>query len=90
MSRLAILGGEPVRKDPYPQWPVHDQRDIEAAIRVIQSGNWGGYPYPGPETRSFLDKFVEMQSGGTPLRLLTVPSRWRLPCALPTSAGGMK
>ena len=43
MSKLAILGGEPTRTQPYPQWPVHDQREIEAATRVIQSGRWGGY-----------------------------------------------
>lgn len=64
MSKLALLGGEPVRKMPYPLWPVHDEREIAAATRVIQSGRWGGYPYPGPETRRFLDKFVEMQGGG--------------------------
>ncbi|MBN1665913.1 MAG: DegT/DnrJ/EryC1/StrS family aminotransferase [Anaerolineales bacterium] len=64
MSKLALLGGEPVRTNPYPQWPVHDERDIQAATRVIQSGRWGGYPYPGPETRRFLEKFVQMQGGG--------------------------
>jgi len=67
MSKLAILGGEPTRKEPYPAWPVHDERDIEAATRVIKSGNWGGYPYPGPETRRFLKMFVELQGGGYPV-----------------------
>ncbi len=64
MSKLAILGGEPTRTRPYPEWPVHDERDIEAVTRVIKSGNWGGYPYPGPETHNFLRKFTEMQGGG--------------------------
>ncbi|HBX68876.1 MAG TPA: aminotransferase DegT [Chloroflexi bacterium] len=67
MSKLAILGGEPTRKEPYPAWPVHDERDIEAATRVIKSGNWGGYPYPGPETRRFLKMFAELQGGGYPV-----------------------
>ena len=67
MSKLAILGGEPTRKAPYPAWPVHDERDIEAATRVIKSGNWGGYPYPGPETRRFLEMFVGLQGGGYPV-----------------------
>ncbi len=67
MSELAILGGTPVRTKPYPQWPVHDERDVAAAARVIRSGRWGGYPYPGPETRAFLDKFAEMQGGGYPV-----------------------
>jgi len=63
MSDLAILGGAPLRKEDYPEWPVHDQRDIAAATRVIESGNWGGYPYPGPETAAFLEEFLAMQGG---------------------------
>lgn len=69
MSKLSLLGGEPIRKEPYPQWPVHDERDIEAVTRVIKSGNWGGYPYPGPETRRFLEKFVDLQGGGYPVAM---------------------
>lgn len=63
MATLAILGGEPVRQAPYPAWPVHDERDIAAVTRVVRSGRWGGYPYPGPETRAFLDAFLAMQGG---------------------------
>ena len=63
MSNLALLGGEPVRKESYPEWPVHDERDIEAVTRVIKSGKWGGYPYPGPETTAFLEEFRAMQGG---------------------------
>jgi hypothetical protein len=36
MAELAILGGQPLRKEPYPPWPVYDQRDIDAVTRVIQ------------------------------------------------------
>ena len=54
MSKLAILGGEPVRTEPYPQWPVFDERDVEAVTAVVKSGNWGGFPYPGPRTSEFL------------------------------------
>jgi dTDP-4-amino-4,6-dideoxygalactose transaminase len=63
MSQLAILGGHPVRNEPYPAWPAHDERDIEAVTAVIESGQWGGYPYPGPRTREFLRRFLEMQGG---------------------------
>lgn len=63
MSKLVVLGGEPTRKEPYPEWPVHDERDVEAVTRVIKSGNWGGYPYPGPETTAFLNEFLAMQGG---------------------------
>jgi dTDP-4-amino-4,6-dideoxygalactose transaminase len=63
-SPAAILGGRPTRKDPYPAWPVHDERDIEAVTRVVRSGRWGGFPYPGPETERFAARFAELQGGG--------------------------
>ena len=63
MSELALLGGEPVRKDPYPQWPVFDERDIEIVTHIIKSGNWGGFPYPGPQTATFIRKFLDLQGG---------------------------
>lgn len=39
-SRPAVLGGTPVRTDPWPEWPVWDQEDIEAVAGVIRSGRW--------------------------------------------------
>jgi dTDP-4-amino-4,6-dideoxygalactose transaminase len=63
MSELAILGGPKTRPEPYPEWPVWDQRDIDAVTEVVKSGHWGGYPYPGPRTAEFANKFVEMQGG---------------------------
>ena len=64
MPKLAALGGEPVRTEPYPSWPVHDERDIEAVSRTINSGRWGGLPFPGPNTEAFARQFAEMQGGG--------------------------
>lgn len=64
MSKLALHGGEPVRTKSWPAWPVHDQRDIDAVTDVIQSGRWGGHPYPGPTTQEFAQRFSELQSGG--------------------------
>ena len=63
MSELAIFGGPKTRTEPYPQWPVWDQRDIDAVTEVIKSGQWGGYPYPGPKTAELARKFAEMQGG---------------------------
>ena len=37
MSDLAILGGEPTRTEPYPEWPVHDERDVEAVTNVVSA-----------------------------------------------------
>ncbi|MEA3326698.1 MAG: DegT/DnrJ/EryC1/StrS family aminotransferase, partial [Chloroflexota bacterium] len=64
MTKLAVLGGEPVRKEKYPVWPVHNECEIEAVTRTIKSGRWGGFPYPGPNTAEFAVKFSEMQGGG--------------------------
>jgi len=64
MPKLALLGGEPIRTKPYPKWPVFDQRDIDAVTRTIQSGRWGGFPYPGPNTAKFAEQFSELQGGG--------------------------
>jgi len=64
MSQLAILGGPKTRTEPYPEWPVWDQRDIDAVTEVVRSGRWGGYPYPGPKTAELARKFAEMQGGG--------------------------
>jgi dTDP-4-amino-4,6-dideoxygalactose transaminase len=61
MAKLAALGGDPVRKEAYPEWPVHDQRDIDAVTEVIRSGRWGGFPWPGPKTAEFARKFAELQ-----------------------------
>lgn len=64
MSELAILGGSKIRTEDYPQWPVWDQRDIDAVTEVIKSGRWGGFPYPGPKTAELAKKFAELQGGG--------------------------
>ena len=63
MSDLAILGGTPIRTKAYPAWPVFDERDVEAVTEVVRSGRWGGFPYPGPRTQEFIQRFLAMQGG---------------------------
>jgi dTDP-4-amino-4,6-dideoxygalactose transaminase len=38
---LAVQGGTPVREKPWPRWPVHDERDERALLKVLRSGTWG-------------------------------------------------
>lgn len=64
MPALAILGGPKIRTEPYPAWPVWDQRDINAVTGVVKSGRWGGYPYPGPQTAGLAHRFARLQGGG--------------------------
>src|SRR5258708_37654769 len=63
MTPLALFGGEPVRANPYPAWPVFDEREIAAVSSVVRSGQWGGFPYPGRQSRAFAQGFADMQGG---------------------------
>ncbi len=63
MQELALFGGPKTRPQPYPAWPVHDERDVAAVAAVVRSGNWGGFPYPGPQTQQFLESFIDLQQG---------------------------
>ncbi len=49
MSKLALLGGTPVRADkpPLPTWPVFDESDVQLVAEAVRSGVWGGFPEPG-------------------------------------------
>jgi len=43
MLQLAVNGGTPVRSEPFPPWPLMDEKEREAVQQVILSGKWG-YP----------------------------------------------
>ncbi len=59
MPNLAVRGGTPVRTQPWPDWPQHDQREIENLTRVVESGNWGGFPSPNTVGGEFARRFAE-------------------------------
>ena len=40
MEQLAILGGSPVRTEAWPHWPVHDEKEEQAVLEVLRSGEW--------------------------------------------------
>ncbi len=40
-GKLAILGGQPVRTKPFPEWPIWDkENDEELLLSVLRSGVW--------------------------------------------------
>jgi dTDP-4-amino-4,6-dideoxygalactose transaminase len=45
VTRPALHGGAPVWTGGWPEWPVHETREIEAASRVIASGRWWRHAY---------------------------------------------
>jgi dTDP-4-amino-4,6-dideoxygalactose transaminase len=61
MSELAIRGGTPFRPEGYPAWPVWDEREVQAVTDVVRSGNWGGFPEPGPNAARFEERFAAYQ-----------------------------
>jgi len=58
MAQLAIKGGEPIRKKPFPGWPVFDERELEVLKEVLYSGVWG---IGGKKKREFEEKFAAYQ-----------------------------
>ncbi|MEZ4622633.1 MAG: DegT/DnrJ/EryC1/StrS family aminotransferase [Caldilineaceae bacterium] len=43
MTKLAINGGEPIRTKAWPQWPQWDDSEKDQVLRVLESGEWGGF-----------------------------------------------
>jgi dTDP-4-amino-4,6-dideoxygalactose transaminase len=60
-SKLALLGGEPIRKRPFAKWPVFDERERAQLEDVLGSGSWGGYPSPNRKAAEFAARFAEFQ-----------------------------
>jgi L-glutamine:2-deoxy-scyllo-inosose/3-amino-2,3-dideoxy-scyllo-inosose aminotransferase len=59
MSKLAITGGTEVRDakiNPWPNWPVWDDKEEKALIEVLNSGVWS---YNGPKETEFNKLFAE-------------------------------
>ena len=59
MPNLAIAGGNPIRRKPFPRWPQFDNREREALAQVLESRNWGGYPFPNALAELFAERFAE-------------------------------
>jgi dTDP-4-amino-4,6-dideoxygalactose transaminase len=59
-SKLAILGGEPLRKKPFTPWPQFKRSDVDRIVQVVESRHWGGFPVPSKYTGEFATRFAEM------------------------------
>lgn len=56
MDKPALLGGKKVRTEAFPKWPVFDQNDEQALIKVLHSGGWfRGY---GPMVNQFEEAYA--------------------------------
>ncbi|MFW6146695.1 MAG: DegT/DnrJ/EryC1/StrS family aminotransferase [Planctomycetota bacterium] len=61
-SPLALLGGTPVRREPWPAWPQHGPAVRDAIDRVARSNCY--HPQFGGETEAFEQAFAAFHDGG--------------------------
>jgi dTDP-4-amino-4,6-dideoxygalactose transaminase len=61
MAELAIAGGTPVRTCAFTAWPQFDERERQAITSVLESRNWGGYPFPNQQAELFARRFADYQ-----------------------------
>jgi len=61
MAKLAIAGGAPVRTKAFTEWPQFDEREKRAILGVLESRNWGGYPFPNQLAERFSQRFAAHQ-----------------------------
>lgn len=58
MAILAINGGTPVRTKPFQSYPRHTNFEHDYLVKVLESGDWGGYPAPNTWAKKFADAFA--------------------------------
>lgn len=59
MSRLAMDGGDPVRTEPFPVWPVFGAEEERDLVEVLRSGKWGALD--GSRVKQFQKRFADFQ-----------------------------
>jgi dTDP-4-amino-4,6-dideoxygalactose transaminase len=57
-SKLALLGGKPVRTRPFTAWPIFGKAEEKRLLRTLHSGKWG--KLNGPEVAEFERRFAAM------------------------------
>ena len=62
MGKLAITGGEPLRKTPFTNWPIATKQIAQALDDVLTSTKWGGQPFPGKYAVSFAKRFADLHT----------------------------
>ena len=55
-AKPAVLGGAPVRKAPFPAWPVRDATEDQALGDVVRSGRWNR----GPQVERFEAEYARL------------------------------
>jgi len=58
-EKLAVEGGSPVRREPFPSWPIWDENEEKQLLEVLHSGNWG--VLGGSKVHAFERAFADYQ-----------------------------
>jgi dTDP-4-amino-4,6-dideoxygalactose transaminase len=58
MAKLAINGGPKLRMEPFQNWPIVEERDVEAVAEVVRSRAWGRLHREASRTRQFEEQFA--------------------------------
>jgi len=61
-ERPALLGGKPVRTEPFPGWPVRGEVEEKALLDVLRSGKWGRGV--GQTVAGFESKYASLMGAG--------------------------
>jgi dTDP-4-amino-4,6-dideoxygalactose transaminase len=66
VTKPALLGGTPIRTEPFSSWPVFDEKEEQALIQLLRSGQWWRYSMgeaiePGPVTGELPSQVAEFQ-----------------------------
>jgi len=59
LAKLALNGGQPIRSQPFPKWPIFDEKELESLKNVLESGLWG---IGGSRKKEFEEKFAFYQN----------------------------
>ena len=57
-TKLALLGGTPLRKRPFTSWPIFGRPEEKRLLRTLHSGKWGRLD--GTEVAEFERRFADM------------------------------
>jgi dTDP-4-amino-4,6-dideoxygalactose transaminase len=55
MQLPAFKGGEPVRRKPFPKWPVYGEEEVEELLEVLREGPWSA---GSPKIKKFEEEFA--------------------------------
>jgi dTDP-4-amino-4,6-dideoxygalactose transaminase len=58
-EKIALEGGKPLRTEPFPAWPIYDEREEAALLEVVRSGQWGALT--GSKVKEFERRFAAYQ-----------------------------